>query len=816
MWEEFGGVKERVLGLGKEVGMDLGEGSHEQAVVYENVTGVVMGKWVRNKSGLGGDRGWVRGRSKMNLTAIAPGVNWAHGHWSRNITGKEGAMMLRVEENDDVKKELVYDLGDQNGLLLPGEKGLVREVMATLTVEDETHSGDGWEIRVHGLHWPRKGELVMTTSSEKFAGVFGLPHLMPTKDQYRSSQQLLNRTLGAALWKRENTIWGDVSDPWSTDDMMPSPHCEYVVYAQVHPVKREDLHKIFDPKVPENVLREIRDVERELRNPTGAPIVKPPPITMSTVIFSPDCGFILESKGPPSYTPIEGKHLKGLKQEVFVINVKHWSLIWAIALTVQVLLIRIQMKESSTPSTVSRISLYTVTMMALADAILFGCLMLLACQAPAVFPTATIAAFAVSMSVGLGVRFVTDVWNVQEPERREVQRVRDAQLAAQLAEFQARRDDFYARHPELLPPAQRPAVVLTAAGADIAQTNAAPANQMPGTLNPEPPATEISMNPSGPVPRTTDSAASPDIPIIIPSDQDIDAEIAENAAATAPTPPPLSVPASANPGLPQPTVAMLRQAEMTTSYGQYLMLFICFFFITVNSASWPALIRRIYINTLGVIYLSLWIPQIYRNVIRNCRKSFMWKFVIGQSVLRVVPFAYFYLKEDNVLFADTSPFSVTLLVGWLWLQIWVLILQNILGPRFALPKGWLPDAWNYHPVLRDDDVEGGGMPIGLVKAPGSPKLDRVRTGEGAHKDSQNHTRSVDCAICMQKLEVPVIPVGGDTSSAAATGVGSVTSMLARRLYMVTPCRHVFHSNCLEGWMRYRLQCPICRENLPPL
>jgi len=28
--------------------------------------------------------------------------------------------------------------------------------------------------------------------------------------------------------------------------------------------------------------------------------------------------------------------------------------------------------------------------------------------------------------------------------------------------------------------------------------------------------------------------------------------------------------------------------------------------------------------------------------------------------------------------------------------------------------------------------------------------------------------------------------------------------------MVTPCRHVFHSNCLEGWMRFRLQCPNCR------
>lgn len=152
------------------------------------------------------------------------------------------------------------------------------------------------------------------------------------------------------------------------------------------------------------------------------------------------------------------------------------------------------------------------------------------------------------------------------------------------------------------------------------------------------------------------------------------------------------------------------------------------------------------------------------------------------------------------------------LAGWLWVQIWVLVAQEVLGPRFGLPKGWLPEAWDYHPILREDDTEGGGMPIGLVQAPGSPRLERVRTGEEGRKKVDGHTWSVDCAICMQVLEVPVVPSGEEV----AGGAGGVAGMLARRLYMVTPCRHAFHSVCLEGWMRFRLQCPICRENLPPL
>jgi hypothetical protein len=66
---------------------------------------------------------------------------------------------------------------------------------------------------------------------------------------------------------------------------------------------------------------------------------------------------------------------------------------------------------------------------------------------------------------------------------------------------------------------------------------------------------------------------------------------------------------------------------------------------------------------------------------------------------------------------------------------------------------------------------------------------------------------------MQDLEVPIVEAGG---SAADASLGGSAGLLARRMYMVTPCRHIFHSACLEGWMKYRLQCPICRETLPPL
>ena len=38
---------------------------------------------------------------------------------------------------------------------------------------------------------------------------------------------------------------------------------------------------------------------------------------------------------------------------------------------------------------------------------------------------------------------------------------------------------------------------------------------------------------------------------------------------------------------------------------------------------------------------------------------------------------------------------------------------------------------------------------------------------------------------------------------------------ARSNVMVTPCKHIFHTACLEPWMHIRHVCPSCRLPLPP-
>jgi len=189
-------------------------------------------------------------------------------------------------------------------------------------------------------------------------------------------------------------------------------------------------------------------------------------------------------------------------------------------------------------------------------------------------------------------------------------------------------------------------------------------------------------------------------------------------------------------------------------------------------------------------------------------------------------------KRQNVLFVERDYISLGILIAWQWIQIVLLASQEVLGPRWFVAESWLPPAYDYHPILREDE-EGSTLPLGLStpedpKVPSSPTTERresitsptarrgsVPKASYKDKDKDDGKRVFDCAICMQDLEVPVVNArSGQAAESGLTGGGA--TLLARRMYMVTPCRHIFHTGCLEGWMKYRLQCPICREGLPPL
>ena len=518
-----------------------------------------------------------------------------------------------------------------------------------------------------------------------------------------------------SIARQEKSSSSPSSPPWSsspnnpTELLFPTPHCEYIVYLQQH---IPDFSGSF-PSASNGYMASLKDIEEELRTPSGAYLSDIPEMRISAVIFSPDCGFMLESKGPPEYAQQEGNHLRGPKLDRYLDYVRHCILTFAFIVSSQLILLKRQMANTSTPSTRSRLSFYTIATLALGDGLVSLSLALVSMLISATSLIMMTTSFFSFLGVSFfGMKFLMDIWTAQAPERQE----RDRRAAA---------DN----------PTASAVPVITPAGAD--------------TL---------------PLPVTAQRPTENNATVVLPPDQDIEATENEGTA---------------NQTTGETTIGSARR-EMGALYSRFYLIMTCIFLVSLYATTWPIVIRSVYINCLAFVYYSMWIPQIYRNVMRNCRKALQREFVVGQSVLRLVPLVYFYITEDNLLFVEPDPYAAYLFIVWVWIQVLILFSQEI-NPRWFVPNDWAPPAYNYYPVLRVDDEESGNsMPIGFTQATID---DSEVSATGGPKHSGQ--RTFDCAICMQNIDVAVLSSDQPDSEAAPSLGTSLFSSNIWRAYMVS-------------------------------
>ncbi|KAL3237385.1 ubiquitin-protein ligase TUL1 [Nakaseomyces bracarensis] len=213
------------------------------------------------------------------------------------------------------------------------------------------------------------------------------------------------------------------------------------------------------------------------------------------------------------------------------------------------------------------------------------------------------------------------------------------------------------------------------------------------------------------------------------------------------------------------------------------------------SSSWSRPLRNWSEYITIFVLNSYWIPQIVRNCVKglpsrrerrrvlpvlNRRRAvkwpLLWQFILGTTFIRCIPIIYLFSYSANVFRHEKNHKIVILLILWLVIQTGILYSQDILGSRWFLPKHAIPEEYSYHRAISQQHLmEHGG--------------------------SVDHT--VDCSICMTEFPVYVEEI-------------PETHKVDKESYMVTPCDHMFHTPCLESWMNYKLQCPVCRSPLPPL
>ena len=170
---------------------------------------------------------------------------------------------------------------------------------------------------------------------------------------------------------------------------------------------------------------------------------------------------------------------------------------------------------------------------------------------------------------------------------------------------------------------------------------------------------------------------------------------------------------------------------------------------------------------LVIVSQLFWVPQIVQDAVKGHKSPLTNRFIVGVSACRALIPSYVWGCPESIFNDELLPRPP----GGAWVAVTVVLLQAVqagilltqkrFGPRWFVPWIFLPHVYNYYRKVDMD--EEFGVP--------------------------------ECVVCMSEIDLK-------PSDKKST--------------VITPCGHLFHTQCLSEWMNLRQECPLCRRELPPI
>ncbi|KAJ7765390.1 hypothetical protein DFH07DRAFT_1014818 [Mycena maculata] len=214
-----------------------------------------------------------------------------------------------------------------------------------IELTDENSSED-LRLEFEGIHFVSNGTMYALAQPGRHVDLRFLPSIVP--EAFRNeTARIVEPELNSRIEKLRRLIDAGVIEQESNFDEAAKTSCPFSLYAVLDPVN-----------VPEGLLREL---EEETQHPVGIWTVSPPPLSVSGLLMSKECGILYE------FHKTEGVGLRSLFRKLTT-----YAGTTAIAYLVMLTLLSRQMQRSRTPSGITRISFWTFLVQAVVDALSFA------------------------------------------------------------------------------------------------------------------------------------------------------------------------------------------------------------------------------------------------------------------------------------------------------------------------------------------------------------------------------------------------------------------------------------------------------------
>ena len=237
----------------------------------------------------------------------------------------------------------------------------------------------------------------------------------------------------------------------------------------------------------------------------------------------------------------------------------------------------------------------------------------------------------------------------------------------------------------------------------------------------------------------------------------------------------------------------------------YLGMFFSLFFVTKFFFDKSFII-------LGI--LLTWSPQILFNIYYNNRVSLPWSYIIFISIYRLFIPCYFRINRNNFfLISPDYPFSIFIIFLML-VQIYILYYQSIKGSRYFLPEKYKKRKFEFYKNKEEImNLNSNANNIECVICL-NPLFNEENENDPNMKLFLNDFITLD-----QNEHVQILKDNFNNYDKKTKWKDKFTSLFEfserslnfeKKKYIITPCKHYFHSKCLEMWFQRKRECPNCR------
>ena len=241
-------------------------------------------------------------------------------------------------------------------------------------------------------------------------------------------------------------------------------------------------------------------------------------------------------------------------------------------------------------------------------------------------------------------------------------------------------------------------------------------------------------------------------------------------------------------------------------YRKKLLSFYLFFYILLSLMIFNIkdCLTNFYLITF--VYCFPWLSQIIYSIKANTRPPMSRMFIICSSIGKL--FLPIYTKgiDGNIFDLKPSYFKVSFLIIINFVEVIILLLQKSFGARTILPKKYRKNGFDYYRDKVNIEAHVSKNPVCVICLENlNVEVDENFNTVQAKRKTKNICNTL-LHICFVDKLIQIIN----------KWLNNMEGKNTKKKYMITPCDHVFHTVCLEKWMRQKNVCPYCKGDIPPL